>query len=455
MNYNEKVFMWTEKAKPLTIDDMVLPEELKLQVKEWIKKGKCPNLLLSSTAPGLGKTSISDVISNELEAETKLINASLENGIDTIRNKVMEFASSCSFDGSPKIVIMDECLEENEKVRIGTKDNWKGVKLNELTPGVIYDCVSFNMNTGKFENDTARIISDKVDEIYEVQMLDNRTIKVTGNHPFIVKENNKFIEKSINDGLSTDDEIVFTDDNTKISSITKIDNSRVINLTVHKNHTFITENGIVTHNCDNLTSSAQAAFRGFLDEFSKNCTFIFTCNYKDKIIEPLRNRLVKFDFDDMFANNKKELGKQIILKLFKILDNEGIQYDKSDLKNVLLNLYPSIRDMIMYIQKHSVNNVLEIDNNVQKSAQYNGIIECIKNKDFTKLRQQVSNTTTPDSFYTWSWKNLDTILVKESHPKAILIIAKYQFQSTMAVDSELNLAACCTELLGSGLSWKE
>lgn len=315
MNYNENVFMWTEKAKPMSIEDMILPEEIKRQINEWIEKGHCPNLLLSSTSPGLGKTSLGDVLSNELNAETKLINASLENGIDTIRNKVMEFASSCSFDGDPKIVIMDEA--------------------------------------------------------------------------------------------------------------------------------------------DNMSASSQSAWRGFLDEFSKNCIFIFTCNYKDKIIEPLRNRLVKFDFDDIFIHNKKELGKQIIIKLFNILDKENIKYDKSDLKNVLLNLYPSIRDMIMYIQKHSVNGVLEIDNNVQKSAQYNVLIECIKDKDFTKLRQQVSNLTSPDSFYTWCWKNLDLVLEAESHPKAILIIAKYQFQSAMAVDAELNLAACTTELLGSCLRWKE
>ena len=82
----------------------------------------------------------------------------------------------------------------------------------------------------------------------------------------------------------------------KIKSIKKIGRCRVINLTVHKNHTFITENGIITHNCDNIGKDAQAGFRSFLDEFSKNCSFIFTGNYKSKIIEPLLDRLENYDF---------------------------------------------------------------------------------------------------------------------------------------------------------------
>ena len=83
-------------------------------------------------------------------------------------------------------------------------------------------------------------------------------------------------------------------DHIKIKSIVKLEEKHVINLCVNKNHTFLTRNGIVTHNCDHITPDAQAAFRGFLDEFSSNCSFIFTGNYKTKIIEPFIEPFAEF-----------------------------------------------------------------------------------------------------------------------------------------------------------------
>jgi len=206
--YDMSKSVFYERYKPQCLDDVILPGGLKSKLKRHIKDETLPNLGFFSVLPGSGKSSCCNAILKDIGGEALWINASLENGIDVVRGKILKFAQQNSFDDKMKVVVMDECLEENEHVRIGTVDEWVSTALNELTHGVIYNCVSFNMKTGKLENDTCEIQSDKIDEIYEVVLPDGSKVKVTGNHPFIVKENDKYIEKSIFDGLNEHDEIV-------------------------------------------------------------------------------------------------------------------------------------------------------------------------------------------------------------------------------------------------------
>lgn len=200
--------VYYEKYKPQCVEDLILPAELKNRLMGYVERKDIPNIGIFSSNPGLGKTSTANALIKDIDCEALWINASLEKGIDVLRGKILRFASQTSFDGNIKIVVMDECLEENEEVLIGTLEKNTGIKLNELSKNKIYDCVSFNMENGELENDTCEIISDKFDTIYEVMLEDGRTIKVTGNHPFIVNQNGKFIEKSINDGLCELDDIV-------------------------------------------------------------------------------------------------------------------------------------------------------------------------------------------------------------------------------------------------------
>lgn len=208
MKINENEIIWVEKYRPQLVDDLILPDIYVNKFKEYIKNPT--NILLYSETPGTGKTSTLNAIIREGEFESLFINASLENGIDVLRNKIANFASSQSFNDKAKIVILDECLEENEEVIfLDENDNEITKKLNELQFGEIYKCKSFNLKTGKIENDICEKISEKYDEIYEVELEDGRIIKVTSNHPFIVKDKfGNFIEKSINDGLDETDEIV-------------------------------------------------------------------------------------------------------------------------------------------------------------------------------------------------------------------------------------------------------
>ena len=201
-------YLWIEKYRPNKIDTILLPTHLKRLVNKFVKDGEIPNLILFSNSPGTGKSSLAKALCNDLGIEYMFINASLDNGIDVIRNRIEQYASVKTLDGKPKIVILDECLEENEEIRIGTLSNNKTLKLKDFELNKKYDIISYNMDTNEFENDAGEIISEKTDEVYEVEFESGKKIIVTGDHPFIIVENNKNIEKSIIDGLNENDNVI-------------------------------------------------------------------------------------------------------------------------------------------------------------------------------------------------------------------------------------------------------
>lgn len=193
--------VWAEKYRPTTLADVILPESTKKMIQEAISGNNIPNLLLHGSA-GTGKTTICKVIANDLGADLLYINASLERSIDIIRDRVTSFSSSVSFSGGAKIVLFDECLHEDEKVRIGTVDNWTAVPLNQLKRDTVYPVVSFNMETGALENDTGVVISDRDDEIFEVKLSSGKTVRANSKHPFICEaEDGTFYERTIEHGL--------------------------------------------------------------------------------------------------------------------------------------------------------------------------------------------------------------------------------------------------------------
>lgn len=198
--------IWYEKYRPQNINDLILPDFLKAKLKEFIDKPF--HLLLASTTPGTGKTSTVNALIKEGGFEALFINASLDTGIDILRSKVQQFASTESVNSKDKLVVLDECLEENEKVIIVKDGVETPVAVNELKRGKVYECISLNLETGAIENDTCEIVSDKIAEIYEVELEDGRKIKVTSNHPFIVNKSGKFMEKTIDCGLTIGDNVV-------------------------------------------------------------------------------------------------------------------------------------------------------------------------------------------------------------------------------------------------------
>ena len=302
MLIDEKQSIWSEKYKPQTIDDVILPEKLRNSIKTGLENGTLPNLGLWSYLPGLGKSSLANAIANHQNVEPYWVNASLNKGIDLIRNEIHSFASRRSISDKLKVVIMDEC--------------------------------------------------------------------------------------------------------------------------------------------DRLTPDAQAAYRGFIDEFSNNCRFVFTGNYKENIIEPLLNRLENYDFVDF---DKTDMVPQIVNRILFILNNENIKFDNSSIRKIIDKNYPSVRGMIVDLRKYSSTGELNVSG--ISNDELSEIINALKSKSFENLSKSVQNLSCPDAFFSVLYKNIDKLFSKpEQISRAIVILAKYQDMGTRVRDKYLNILACFCEL---------
>lgn len=202
-----KQILWTEKYRPQKLDDLIVPN----RIMEKFKNGITQHMLFTGS-PGLGKTSAAWALIKEFNNPHLYINASTDTGIDVVRNRITDFCANRSIMDEPgllKIVFLDECLDINEKVRIGTIDNWQSIALKDLDRDKIYSCISMNTETGELENDTCEIISEREAELYEVELEDGRSIRVTSCHPFMIKlSDGSTIQKTIDEGLSSTDDII-------------------------------------------------------------------------------------------------------------------------------------------------------------------------------------------------------------------------------------------------------
>ena len=201
---------------------------------------------------------------------------------------------------------------------------------------------------------------------------------------------------------------------------------------------------VVMDEVDNISRDAQAAFRGFLDEFSQNCRFIFTGNYKEKIIEPLLDRLSNYDFASF---EKSEMIKPVFERLKFILDNEEVKYDQKDVAKVIYNYYPKIRSMIGFLQKACVSGELRInDAELDDTNVFDNILNSL-NGNFTELLQKVNSLNSPDNLYSFIYNNIEKYFLNESYPQVVITCAKYQSMTESVRDKHLNLSACLTELI--------
>ena len=290
-----------EKYAPKTVEDVILPKNIKERILKCIREQKIPNFGFWSHQPGLGKSCTSKAIIRSSGADALFLNASLEKGIDVIRNRVMQFASSVSLSDAPKIVVFDEV--------------------------------------------------------------------------------------------------------------------------------------------DNISPDAQASLRGFLDEFSGNCSFIFTGNLKSKIIEPLLDRLENYDFSEF---PKEEMVKPIFEKLKFIVQNEGYEFDSEKQQlviSIIQNSYPKIRDMIKTLVKSLETNSLVFENSI---SSFEEILESLKKKDYYKIIEQTNSLTNPDGMFEFLYARIKEF---SKIPGAIQSLAKGQYQSAFVRDKNLNLASTLCELM--------
>lgn len=191
------------------------------------------------------------------------------------------------------------------------------------------------------------------------------------------------------------------------------------------------------------TNSTQPAFRGFLDEFSKNCRFIFTGNYKEKLIEPLLNRLQVIDFNEF---KKEEMVRPIFERLKFILENEKIEYKQEDLIPIINTYYPSIRGMIGAIQECSITGKLILQK-LDDINVYDKVMKLVSPSYYLEMIKEVNELSSPDNMYTYMYKNASKYFLPANYPKVIVTIAKYQSMNYAVRDKHLNLCACLTELV--------
>lgn len=201
---------------------------------------------------------------------------------------------------------------------------------------------------------------------------------------------------------------------------------------------------VVMDESDYLNSnSTQPAFRGFLDEFSKNCRFIFTGNYKEKLIEPLLNRLQVIDFNEF---KKEEMVRPIFERLKFILENENIEYKQEDLIPIINTFYPSIRGMIGAIQECSITGKLVL-HKLDDVNVYDKVMKCVSPSYYLDMIKEVNELSSPENMYTYMYKNASKYFTSANYPKVIITIARYQSMSSTVRDKHLNLCACLTELV--------
>jgi len=309
MDIREQEFLWVERYRPRTLADCILPADQKKIFQEMLSKGEIQNMLLCGGA-GMGKTTIARALCEELQTDYIIINGSEESGIDVLRTKIKQFASTVSFSGKPKVVILDEA--------------------DYLNP-----------------------------------------------------------------------------------------------------------------------NSTQPALRAFMEEFSSNCRFIFTCNFKNRIIPPLHSRTAVVEFK-LPKSEKPRIAAAFFKRVLEILKHENVKADDKVIAKVIEKHFPDYRRILNELQRYSSSG--SIDEGIlvnMGEINMQELTAALKDKDWKKMRTWVVNNidNDPQTLFRKFYDTLSDSVVQV--PQLVLLLADYQYKSAFCADQEINLVACLTEIMAS------
>ena len=302
-------FLWVERYRPRTIADTILPPTLKAAFQQFVDDENIPNLLLCGRA-GVGKTTVARAMLDQLGADYIVINGSMHGNIDTLRTDILNFASTVSFSGGRKYVILDEA--------------------DYLNP-----------------------------------------------------------------------------------------------------------------------NSTQPALRNFMEQYSKNCGFILTCNFKNKLIDPLQSRCSVIDFN-IPKSERPKLAVAFYKRVVDILTTEKIEFDSKSVAALIEKHFPDWRRVLNELQRYSATG--KVDSGILADLQadaFNELIGYLKNKEFTNVRKWVGEHADTDTtaFFRKFYDTAAGLMESPSVAQLVLILAKYQYQTAFVADHEINLAACLTEIM--------
>ena len=194
--------------------------------------------------------------------------------------------------------------------------------------------------------------------------------------------------------------------------------------------------------------STQPALRGFIEEFSNNCRFILTCNFKNRIIEPLHSRCGVYEFNTSKKDMVK-LAENFFERAKFILNNEGVEYDEKVIPPIIIKHAPDWRRILNELQRHSVLGFVGVSDSV--STGYDDLFQYLKEKDFKKMRSWVVNNIDTDAsaIFRGIYDRMYDKLDPQTIPQLVLILADYQYKNAFVADHELNVVACMTEIMAN------
>jgi DNA polymerase III delta prime subunit len=195
--------------------------------------------------------------------------------------------------------------------------------------------------------------------------------------------------------------------------------------------------------------STQPALRGFIEEFANNCRFLLTCNFKNRIIEPLHSRCGVYEFNTS-KKDLQPLAAQMLKRSQFILEEEGISYDQMAVVDLIMKHAPDWRRILNELQRHSMVGIVNSGSS-DSTQSYDSLFTHLKAKDFKKMRSWVVNNIDTDAsaIFRGIYDRMYDKLKPQSIPQLVLILADYQYKNAFVADHELNVVACMTEIMAN------